>query len=175
MTFARRRATELVTSLSLLLVVACAGDAPAPDSNKATAASVSRARFGVAPDGKEVGVYTLTNAHGIEVRALDYGGIITVVRAPDRSGKLDDVVLGFDDMKGYVASSPYFGAIVGRYGNRIARGRFTLDGKTYTLATNNAPNHLHGGVKGFDKVVWKGEEFRSDSGAGVVLSYVSAD
>ena len=152
------------------------------DSTKRAAAastphvdSVSRAPFGTAPDGTPVEVFTLTNKNGVEARILSYGGIIQSLKTPDRTGKMDDVVLGFDDMAGYVKSSPYFGAIVGRYGNRIARGRFTLDGKTYKLAINNPPNSLHGGVKGFDKVVWHAEPFRSDSGAGVVLTHTSPD
>ena len=173
MIVARHRARGLVMSASLLLGLACAGGSPTPGA--ATTASVSRAPFGAAPDGKAVDVITLTNAHGIEVRAITYGGIITSFKAPDRAGKLDDIVLGFDDMRGYVASSPYFGAIVGRYGNRIANGRFVLDGATYSLAINNAPNHLHGGIKAFDKVVWAAQSFRNDSGVGVVFTHTSPD
>jgi aldose 1-epimerase len=138
-------------------------------------ASVTRAPFGNLPDGRAVEQFTLTNAHGVEVRAMTYGGIITVIRTPDRSGHLDDVVLGFDSLAGYLSGSPYFGAIVGRYANRIARGQFTLDGTTYRLARNNGPNSLHGGVRGFDKVLWSGEPFSGDSGVGVTLRYTSAD
>ncbi len=119
--------------------------------------------------------FTLTNAHGIEVKVITYGGIITSIRTPDRSGKLDDIVLGFDSLAGYLGDSPYFGAIVGRYANRIADGQFTLDGTTYHLAKNNGPNSLHGGVRGFDKVVWSGEPFQTDSGVGVTLRYSSND
>lgn len=173
MIVARHRARGLGMSASLLLALACASGGSTP--GVARTATVSRARFGVAPDGKEVDVFTLTNAHGVEVRAITYGGIITSFKAPDRAGRLDDIVLGFDDMRGYVASSPYFGAIVGRYGNRIAGGRFVLDGATYTLAINNVPNHLHGGIKGFDKVVWAAQSFRNDSGVGVVFTYTSPD
>jgi aldose 1-epimerase len=146
-----------------------------PTAGAKSADSVTRASFGKAPDGTPVDVFTLINAHGVEVRILSYGGIIQSLRTPDRTGKLDDVVLGFDDMAGYVKSSPYFGAIVGRYGNRIAKGHFTLDGKTYTLAINNPPNSLHGGIKGFDKVVWDARPFKGDSGAGVVLTHTSPD
>jgi aldose 1-epimerase len=127
------------------------------------------------PDSTAVEVFTLTNAHGVEVRAMTYGGIIVALRLPDRNGRLDDVVLGYDSLQGYLRSSPYFGAVVGRYGNRIAKGRFVLDGVTYRLATNNGPNHLHGGLRGFDKVVWQAEPFQSDSGVGVTLSYTSPD
>src|SRR5437867_2911210 len=122
------------------------------------------------------GSITLKNAGGMEVRAIPYGGIITSIRVPDRDGRFDDVVLGYDNAAGYMKNnSPYFGAIIGRYGNRIAKGTFTLDGQTYRLATNNGPNHLHGGNKGFDKVVWQAEEFRNPEGAGVVFRYTSPD
>ena len=125
------------------------------------------------PDGPSVEEFTLTNAHGIEVRAITYGAIITVIRTPDRSGQLADIVFGFDSLQGYLAQSPYFGAIVGRFANRIARGQFSLDGVTYHLATNNGPNSLHGGLRGFDKVLWTAEPVQSDSGAGVVFHYLS--
>ncbi len=120
-------------------------------------------------------MYTLKNAHGIELRVLDYGGIIVSLRLPDRTGRFDDVVLGHDSLAGYERASPYFGAIIGRYGNRIARGRFTLDGRTYTLATNNGPNHLHGGVRGFDKVVWDVAPFEGPESVGLILRYTSRD
>jgi aldose 1-epimerase len=155
---------------------ASAAASSATSSPASTAPSVTKAPFGQAPDGKAVDIYTLKNAHGVEVGAMTYGGIIVSFRAPDRRGQLDDIVLGYDSLAGYVKSSPYFGAIVGRYGNRIARGRFTLEGVTYDkLAINNAPNHLHGGIKGFDKVVWGAEPFHTDSTAGVVLTYTSPD
>jgi len=119
--------------------------------------------------------FTLTNAHGVEVKVITYGGIITSIRTPDRSGHLDDIVLGFDSLAGYLKDSPYFGAIVGRYANRIANGQFTLDGTPYHLAQNNGPNSLHGGIRGFDKVEWTGEPFQTDSGTGVTLRYTSKD
>ncbi len=131
--------------------------------------------FGQLPDGRTVEKFTLTNAHGIEVQVITYGGIITSIRTPDRSGRLDDIVLGFDSLAGYVTNVPYFGAIVGRYANRIRNARFTLDGKTYHLAKNIGENTLHGGVRGFDKVLWTAEPFQTDSGVGVRLSYTSKD
>src|SRR2546426_136170 len=131
--------------------------------------------FGTTDGGEAVSVYTLKNAHGAVVRVIDYGGIILSLEVPDRSGRLDDVVLGYDSLAGYLRSSPYFGALVGRYGNRIAHGRFTLDGKTYTLAKNNGPNHLHGGLKGFDKVVWDVAPFEHRDSVGLVLRYTSRD
>jgi aldose 1-epimerase len=136
---------------------------------------VTKKAFGTTRDGKSVELYTLTNAHGIEVRAITYGGIIISLRVPDKNGQFDDVALGFANLNGYLTPPPYFGAIIGRYGNRIAKGRFSLDGKEYALATNDGPNHLHGGVKGFDKVVWQAESFQSKDGVGVVFTYTSPD
>ena len=115
---------------------------------------IKREPFGKMPDGKPVERFSLTNANGMELKAIGYGGIITSLRVPDRNGKLDDVVLGFDSLEGYLKPPPFFGAIIGRYGNRIGKAQFTIDGTTYKLAANNGPNHLHGGVKGFDKVLW---------------------
>ena len=114
-------------------------------------------------------VYTLKNANGIELRVMSYGGIIQSLRTPDRTGRFADIVLGFDSLADYERSSPYFGALIGRFGNRIARGQFTLDGKTYALARNNGPNHLHGGLRGFDKVVWDVTPFEG----GLVMKYTS--
>jgi aldose 1-epimerase len=119
--------------------------------------------------------FTLRTAGGVEVRAMAYGATIISVRVPDRDGRLDDVVLGFDQFDDYLTKARYFGSTVGRYGNRIAGGRFTLDGAAIQLATNNGANHLHGGVRGFDKVVWSGEPFERDGGSGVRFAYTSAD
>src|SRR5205823_9852797 len=117
-------------------------------------ARVTKERFRDTLDGKGVDIYTLTNSHGVEARIINYGGIVTSLKVPDRNGKLDDVVLGFDNLDDYLKGRTYLGAIIGRYGNRIAKGRFTLNGVEYKLAVNNGENHLHGGIKGFDKVVW---------------------
>jgi len=138
-------------------------------------ANVRRAPFGALPDGQVVEAFTLVNAHGILLRAITYGGIIVSLETPARDGSRADIVLGFDSLAGYLPNSSYFGAIIGRVANRIARGRFTLDGTTYQLATNNGTNHLHGGVRGFDQVVWRGTPFRSDDGVGVVLAHTSPD
>ncbi len=132
-----------------------------------------RSSFGQLPDGRSVEEYTFSNAHGVEVRAITYGAIITVIRTPDRAGHSDDIVLGFDSLAGYLGNSPYFGAVVGRYANRIARGEFTLDGVTYHLAKNNGPNSLHGGIRGFDKVFWGADPVQTDSGVGVTFHYTS--
>ncbi len=138
-------------------------------------ARMRREPFGQLPAGPGIDVYTLTNANGMTVRVLTYGAIVQAIRVPDRGGHLDDVVLGYDSLAGYVRNSPYFGAVIGRYGNRIANGIFTLDGRVYRLATNNGPNHLHGGVIGFDKVVWQAEPFQRDREGGVVLTHTSPD
>jgi aldose 1-epimerase len=138
--------------------------------------TVTREQFGQMPDGTTIEAFTLRNSRGIEVKAITYGGIITSLRIPDREGRFDDVALGYDTLDGYLkTNSPYFGGIIGRYANRIANASFTLDGKTYPLAANNGPNHLHGGNKGFDKVWWKGEDFQNRTGVGVAFEYVSAD
>jgi len=150
----------------LLLTAACAREREA---------TINRALFGTTPDGSQVEAFTLTNANGIELKAISYGAIIVSLRVPDRTGRMDDIVLGYDSLQGYLRVSPYFGAIVGRYGNRIGSGRFTLDGRTYRLATNNGPNHLHGGNRGFDKVVWQAEPLQNDSGVGVTFTYTSPD
>ena len=136
---------------------------------------VKKESFGTLPDGTSVDLYTLTNAHGMEIRATNYGGIVVSLRVPDKKGHLDDIALGFDDLKGYLANTPYFGALIGRYGNRIANGKFTLDGKEYVLARNNGPNSIHGGQKGFDKAVWQAESFQKAQGVGIILTYTSKD
>lgn len=132
-----------------------------------------REAFGTLPTGEDVDVITVANRNGIIVRVATYGGIVVSLHAPDRTGHADDIVLGYDEVGGYVRDSPYFGAIVGRYGNRIAGGRFTLDGETYALAINNGPNHLHGGLRGFDKAVWRATPFMRDDASGVVLTHTS--
>lgn len=137
--------------------------------------TVERASFGTMADGTPVEIHTLMNAHGMEVRLIDYGAAITSIRVPDRHGRFDDVVLGFDSLALYETKSPYFGATVGRYANRIARGRFRIDGTTYELPVNDGPNALHGGLRGFDKRVWHPEPFRTDSTCGVVFTRVSPD
>ena len=131
--------------------------------------------FGVVPDGAPVKIYTLRNAHGMEAHILNYGGIVQSLIVPDKNGKPGDVVLGYDSLDEYRTNSPYFGALIGRYGNRIAKGRFMVDGVSYQLATNNAPNSLHGGVVGFDKVIWHAKPGHSDEGQTLELTYVSHD
>jgi aldose 1-epimerase len=147
-----------------------------PQSTPARRAGVTRTASSTLVNGEPVEIFTLTNAAGVEVKAISYGGIITSWRVPDRTGQMADIVLGYDDPAAYIKNnSPYFGAIVGRYGNRIARAQFALDGHTYTLAANNGANHLHGGIQGFDKVLWHGAALRGGGGVGVALSRTSAD
>jgi len=160
--------------LALTGAVAALGIAGCSTYTAASRAVVS-APFGKAPDGTPVEIYTLRNKAGVEARICTYGGIVVSLKVPDRTGAMGDVVLGYDSLDGYLKSSPYFGCLVGRYGNRIARGQFTLDGKAYTLATNNYPNHLHGGVAGFDKRVWKATPGESKEGQQLVLRYTSPD
>ena len=147
-----------------------------PQPAPAGRAGVTRTATATLVNGQAVEVFTLTNAAGVEVKAITYGGIITSWRVPDRNGQVGDIVLGYDDAAGYIANnSPYFGAIVGRYGNRIAKAQFTLDGHVYALAANNGVNHLHGGNRGFDKELWQGEALRGGGGAGVAFSRTSSD
>lgn len=140
-----------------------------------SASRLTQQPFGRSPAGEPIDVLTLTNLRGLEMRVMTYGGIILSLKTPDRQGHVDDVVLGHDTAQGYFPNAPFFGAIAGRYANRIAKGRFTLDGQVYTLATNDGANHLHGGRKGFDQVVWRAEPFNNRGGVGVQLSYTSAD
>jgi aldose 1-epimerase len=132
---------------------------------------IQKAPFGQLPDGRAVSIFTLANRSGMRVRVLDFGGIITEIHVPDRDGVFADVALGFETLDPYRGDSPYFGALIGRYGNRIARGRFTLDGQAYDLPVNNGKNHLHGGMPGFDRVLWKARV----EGDELVLGYRSID
>ena len=137
--------------------------------------SILKSSFGIAPDGQEVFKYSLKNARGMEVDIITYGGIVTSIKVPDKKGTYENVVLGFDSLGQYFNNDPYFGAIIGRYCNRIAKGQFMLNDTLYRLATNDDPNHLHGGVKGFDKVVWNAHEEKTDSTASLKLRYISKD
>lgn len=161
----------LASMLAGLCLAGCQSQKP----NDSMQSSVSKADYGQLPDGQRADLYTLTNANGMTVKITNYGGIITHLMAPDKNGNFEDVALGFDSLSAYVNGNPFFGALVGRYGNRIAKGKFELDGQTYTLVTNNGPNHLHGGKVGFDKVLWQTEEFKSDEGVGLRMKYVSKD
>src|SRR6185436_7044992 len=170
---------KIAVWMILAVSVAACGSQPAtppgPPPEAHPAPIVKRQPFGTA-NGEPVEMLTLTNKNGVEVSAITYGGIITSIKTPDRTGAIGDIVLGFNSIDGYLGDHPFFGAIIGRYGNRIAKGRFTIDGKAYTLATNNGPNHLHGGNKGFDKRIWKVELVPASAGrAGIAFLYTSAD
>ena len=154
----------------LILAASLPAHAPAAAADPA----VSKAPFGKA-GGRDVDLYVLTNSGGMVAKVMTYGATLTTLCAPDRSGRLGDVVLGFDSLGGYLGKEPFFGAIVGRVGNRIAKGRFTLDGKAYQLAVNDGPNHLHGGIRGFDKVVWEAREVPGPGGSAVEFTYLSRD
>ncbi|MHC4337834.1 MAG: aldose epimerase family protein [Planctomycetota bacterium] len=136
---------------------------------------VKKEPFGKTPDGREVELYTLTNVNGLKARIITYGAILVSLEVPDRNGNFDDIVLGYDTLDEYIENNPYFGAIVGRYGNRIGKARFTLNGVEYKLAANDGKNHLHGGIKGFDKVVWNAETIKHEDCVALKLTYLSKD
>ena len=168
------RPIHFVCSLGFILGVVGAGVVAAFGAPGATAnRGIKKNAFGKTAEG-QVDLYTLTNRNGIEVRITNYGGRVVSILAPDRHGKMADVVLGFDSLDDYLGSNPFFGALVGRYANRIAKARFTLDGVEYKLAQNNGPNSLHGGLKGFDKVIWAARELLKDPPT-LELTYVSQD
>lgn len=164
-----------VLTMGLMLFFMCK-----PDQNKISMKKIPTGKFGVQevpfgtlPDGGVVTQYVVENPQGMEVRIINYGGIITHLIVPDKDSLFRDVVSGYDSLAGYLESTPYFGALVGRYANRIKGGKFSLDGQVYSLATNNGPNHLHGGIRGFDKVLWNASPIQMEHQAGVNLEYTS--
>ncbi|MBN2064909.1 MAG: galactose mutarotase [Sedimentisphaerales bacterium] len=165
-------AAGMVTSCQKDSDQAATGDACCPATGEL---AISSKPFGTTADGQNVDIYTLSNSNGIKAQIMTYGGIMVTLETKDREGKFGNILLGFDDLEGYFGESPYFGALIGRYGNRIASGKFTLDGVEYTLAQNDNGNHLHGGLKGFDKVVWTAEPVKSDDSVALKLHYVSKD
>jgi len=158
--------------LGLLAAFSCG---PAGQKKTQEGTKVRKEPFGKTADGTAVDLYTLQNKNGAEVKLPPFGGIVESLKVPDRAGKFDDVVLGFDSLDGYLGTHPYFGALVGRYGNRIAKGRFTLNGVEYKLACNDGANTLHGGIKGFDKAVWAAREITVGGSPALELTYVSKD
>src|SRR5690242_17255398 len=172
--------SSLIHRAALCAVLAGLAAAALAPAAQAQSARVVQSSFGKLADGTAVDRFTLTNTHGMSVSVLTYGGILQSVRVPDRRAHKRNVTLGFSSLAGYtspayVKSNPYFGALIGRYGNRIAKGRFSLDGQTFQLPINNDPNSLHGGTVGFDKRVWAAQEVRPNGTVGVRLSLVSAD
>ena len=171
-----RRAAAAAGLACLLAGVSCETTQPAgPGAEGAKGLRVEKQPYGKLPDGREVDLYTLTNAAGMRVKLITYGALTVGVEVPDRDGKLTDVTLGYATLEGWLDNPNYFGATVGRYANRIAKGKFILDGSTCTLATNNGENHLHGGVQGFHKVLWDAQPVETDAAVGVRLTYLSKD
>ena len=159
-------------ALGLVCVTTMASTQATPSGK---AARVEKAKYGVTKDGAAVDVYSMTNANGMIARVITFGALLTELHVPDRNGAMADVVLGFKTLDGYEGAHPYFGGTIGRVANRIAKGKFKLGGHEYTLATNNAPNHLHGGNKGFDKRIWNAQTVPAADGVAVRFTYVSPD
>jgi len=175
----KTRAWFVLGAAAIILLGCAKKGAETPQETKTEeqkAMSISTESFGKTPEGQRVALYTLTNTNGIRARITNYGAILLSLEVPDRNGKLADITLGYDTLDGYIPRHPYFGATVGRYANRIGGAKFKLNDVEYKLEANNGPNHLHGGIKGFDKVVWKAEEERGDSDEALLkLSYLSKD
>jgi aldose 1-epimerase len=169
--------TKTIASLAVAVTLAAAAGCASRDQTQPPTmrASIEKTSFGRMPDGTAVDAYVLKNKNGLLAKVITYGALLTEMHIPDRNGKMGDITLGFDNLKQYLDGHPYFGATIGRYANRIAKGKFSLDGRTYTVVTNNGPNHLHGGLKGFDKVVWKAEIVGNTAGASVRFTYISRD
>lgn len=158
---------KLIPFTSLIFCLSCA--------EGTSSSGVKKEEFGKTPDGEPVNLYTIKNSNGIELKVSEFGATLVSLKIPDKNGTFADIILGFDNLEGYINDAAYLGVTAGRYANRIANGKFTLEGKEYTLATNDGKNHLHGGVKGFGKQVWKGEELKTNEGKGVKLTYLSKD
>lgn len=163
----------LLICLAAVITYHCTSE-PGNQEKSETKMEINKELFGT-KQGEDVFLYTLSNTKGMEVKIITLGGIVTSLSVPDRKGDFEDIVLGFDNLQGYMEEHPYFGALIGRYGNRIAKGHFGLDGREYQLATNDGNNHLHGGDIGFDKVIWDTEEIRGEGLVGIKLSYLSKD
>ncbi len=171
-TFSYRTSSTLLISLASLSFVAAKSSSPTQTPPNP---QITKNPYGQLADGTRIDSYTLKNKNGMAARIITYGAILTELWVPDRQGQFADVVLGFENLEGYLGESPYFGATIGRVANRIANGKFTLDGTEYTLATNNGPNSLHGGNQGFDKVVWEAEPLEVANGSAIKFNYLSPD
>ena len=163
--------------LVLMIVSGCSSrsGSGSVENNDKSQASVMKEHFGTLADGRDVHLFTIQNTNGMTVKATNYGGIITAIRVPDKEGNSADVVLGFDSLARYTGKHPHVGPMIGRYSGYVANGKFSIDGMEYTLAKNSGANHLHGGVKAFDKVLWNASEIRNENGNGIELSYSSPD
>ncbi|MFC2076139.1 aldose epimerase family protein [candidate division KSB1 bacterium] len=157
------------------LVVVILGNCDSTMERNIPKNSITRQPFGKTPEGMDVDLYTLTNANGLQATVTNYGTILTSLKVPDRDGNFADIVLGYENLDGYIQDTYYFGCTAGRFAGRIAEGKFTLDGVEYQLKTNNGPNHLHGGIKGFNKRVWNGKVKQSKDGPSLKLTYTSKD
>lgn len=166
------RAAAVLALIFIGFVTACAGPAKKVD---AVNLGISQSIFGKMPNGELVTQYELTNSQGMKASIMTYGGIVTSLQVPDKNGQLNDIVLGYDNLEGYLSDTYYLGALIGRYGNRIDKGQFSIDGKKYQLPTNDGENHLHGGFKGFDKRNWQATAFYADNGVGVKMELFSED
>lgn len=163
--------------LTLCVLVGCANQENTAERKEtaASAVKITMSSFGTTPDGETVDKYIMKNDSGMEIHVITYGGIITYWTAPDKEGNYSNIVLAYDNLNQYIESNPYFGALIGRYGNRIAEGQFTINGEQYQLETNDGPNHLHGGFNGFDKVLWSAKQENTAEGPVLKLTYVSED
>ena len=171
-----RKFLVYVILVSVVTLSGCDKSTSEKDKKENLDMTMKKESFGRTPEGKEVTIFTLVNANGLKAKIIDYGAILVSLEVPDRDGKLADITLGFDSLDGYAGKdNPYFGTTTGRYANRIAKGRFTLDGVEYKLAVNFGKNHLHGGIKGFDKVMWQGRQFQTDEATSVEFTYLSKD
>ncbi len=175
-----KRCVYGISIMSLALVnLQCKGkqkeDKEANGTQKTDSVSIEKKEYGTTPAGQKVAIYSLKNQKGMEVNIMTYGGIITSLKVPNKAGVSEDVVIGFNNLEQYTKANPYFGALIGRYGNRIAKGKFTLDAKEYSLAINNTPNALHGGPEGFHRVIWTAEEAKGGDVATLKLKYLSKD
>jgi len=158
---------KLIPFTSLIFFLSCA--------EGTSSSTIQKEEFGKTADGETVNLFTIKNSNGIELKVTEFGATLVSLKLPGKTGNFEDIILGYDNIEGYINDSAYLGVTPGRYANRIAKGKFTLEGKEYTLATNDGENHLHGGVVGFGKKVWKGEELKTDKGTGVKFTYLSKD
>lgn len=161
-------------ALMCMILVACQPTEQGTGTDTKPEPSIVRTNAGFSPEGPAL-LYTLTNSNGIQAGITDYGATLVSLKTPDKNGNISEITLGFDSLEGYVGVHPYFGSTIGRYGNRIGGGEFSIDGQSYSLPTNNGPNHLHGGNKGFNRVMWEAREIKQSDGVGVELTYTSQD
>ena len=168
--------TGTIVLLSTLMFVGCnSGQTTNQTKQTEEKMEITKEPFGKTKDSTEIYLFTLKNDHGMVAKITNYGGILTELFVPDRYGNFEDVVLGFDNLADYIGDHPHFGGTIGRFGNRIAKGKFSIDGTEYTLAQNDGENHLHGGIEGFDRKVWNTEPVETENGPALKLSYLSKD